>query len=139
MERSTDQRRGAHDLAGAAGIERVEPEMHAVRARRDGDVGAPIHDHAQAGGLFGAREASRLVPAGDERSSDLEERRIGEGAIPQLDPVGARGEEGARTFSRSLAESVRVQHDAEQRRAFEERQPAAQKLAVPSSGLEAEA
>ena len=80
---NADEAIRADDAAGGVGGQIVRPDVDAVGAGKEGDIGAVVHDEKPiAGGV--AAEAGAL-----------EKERIGERFLAQLDAVGAAGEDFA--------------------------------------------
>ena len=102
--------------------------MDAVGPRGERHVEPAIHEHAR------ALRSSRAARRGGHSIDQREQRGAVERALANLDPIDAAAHRRRHTRRRVSGRSPAVDHQTQ------DRAPAgAQKLAVPSSGLEAEA
>ena len=117
-------------LPGYLGADGVEAQVDAFGADRESYVEAPVHDHPErvpraCRGV--ARCAGRCLGEGQQF-------RAFQAALADLQPVDPAGHRGSHALQEIPPRRRAIQHQAEDRCAR-----FAQKLAIPSSGLEAEA
>jgi hypothetical protein len=117
-------------LPGDLGVHGVEAQVDAFGADRERHVGAAVHDHLERapGACRGlARRAGRRLGEGQQL-------RAAQPALADLHPVDPAGHRGGHALHQISPRRRAIQHQAEDRCA-----PVAQKSAIPSRGLEAEA
>ncbi len=121
VRRDADERARAHQRARLGDGQRVEAQVHAVDARRERHVDPPVHEDARG-------RAHRAHGVAD-CAGELVERAPVQVLLADLHPVRAAAHGRGGELRERRARACAVRHEAKDR--------AAQKLAIPSSGLEA--
>jgi hypothetical protein len=127
--RDADLGSGAEQRARLGGRHGVPAEVHAIGADGQRDVDAPVHEHAR-----DARAPRGAAPRGFEHVlRERAQRLAAEVALAHLHPVHAGRDDCLDELRRRPAQQRAIEHQRQ------DRAPGAQKLASPSSGLDAEA